>query len=217
MSIMDIDVFLRKLGRLLIFIICVFLSLVIRYLLAITAFAFFRVPTNSMYPALLPGDNIVVNKTIMGARIFNIWEAIDGKEVAIYRLPGIREIKRTDVLVFHNPYPIKKDSLSMDMLKYYVKRCIALPGDTVEIRRGSYFINGTRKDKRWAALRVEPDTTLKDEKQWNTALGWSVHQLGPLPVPKSGQTVAIAIPTVSTSNISLIIGTMSIPAIWMRF
>ena len=170
----------------------VFCMLIVGWLvLQITSFTSFRVPTYSMFPTLAPGDYILVDKWIVGARIFDVWEAVDGKEVEIYRLPGLREIKRNDVLVFHNPYPVRKDSLSMDMLKYYVKRCIALPGDTVEIRRGSYFINGTRKDKRWAALRVEPDTTLKDERQWNTALGWSVQQLGPLPVPKSGQAVAI--------------------------
>ena len=37
---------------------------------------------------------------------------------------------------------------SMDVLLYYMKRCIVLLGDTVEIRKGSYWINGTRKDKR---------------------------------------------------------------------
>ena len=86
-----------------------------------------------MYPALMPGDYILVNKWMMGARIFDVWDAIDGKEVEINRLLGIRKAERNDVLVFHYPYPDRHDSLSMDMLLYYVKRCIALSGDTVEI------------------------------------------------------------------------------------
>lgn len=76
---------------------------------------------------------------------------------------------------------------SMDVLLYYMKRCIALLGDTVEIRKGSYWINGTRKDKRFARMSVELQA--KNERQWNVALGWTVQQLGPLPVPAKGQTV----------------------------
>ena len=127
----------------------------------------------------------------MGARIFDLWEAVEDKDVPIYRLPGIRKVKRNDVLVFHYPYPHKNDSLSMDMLLYYVKRCIALPGDTVEIRKGCYWINGTRKDRRWARMDTRPETTWKDENQWNTALGWTVQELGPLPVPARGQEVVM--------------------------
>lgn len=41
-----------------------------------------------MYPALQAGNNVLVNKWIMGTRIFNIWDALEGKEVKIHRLPG---------------------------------------------------------------------------------------------------------------------------------
>ena len=171
------------------FSICVLA--VVWVLVQVTSFTSFRVPSPSMYPTLVPGDYILVNKWLMGARIFDLWEAVEDKEVPIYRLPGIRKVKRNDVLVFHYPYPHKNDSLSMDMLLYYVKRCIALPGDTVEIRKGCYWINGTRKDRRWARMDTRLETTWKDEKQWNTALGWTVQLLGPLPVPARGQEVVM--------------------------
>jgi len=163
---------------------------VVWVLVQVTSFTSFRVPSPSMYPTLVPGDYILVNKWLMGARIFDIWEAVDDKEVPIYRLPGIREVKRNDVLVFHYPYPHRKDSISMDMLLYYVKRCIALPGDTVEIRKGSYRINGTRRDRRWARMDFGQESW-KDERQWNVALGWTVQELGPLPVPARGQEVVM--------------------------
>ena len=162
---------------------------VVWVLLQVTCFTSFRVPSPSMYPALIPGDYILVNKWLMGARIFDIWEAVEDKEVKIHRLPGLRKVKRNDVLVFHYPYPHRNDSISMDMMLYYVKRCIALPGDTVEIRKGCYWINGTRKDKRWARMETEPSQ--EDSLQWNVALGWTVQQLGPLPVPARGQEVAM--------------------------
>ncbi len=160
-------------------------------LVQVTSFTSFRVPSPSMYPTLVPGDYILVNKWLMGARIFDLWEAVEDKEVKIHRLPGIRKVKRNDVLVFHYPYPHKNDSISMDMLLYYVKRCIALPGDTVEIRRGCYWINGTRKDKRWARMDTRKESSWEDESQWNVALGWTVQELGPLPVPARGQEVVM--------------------------
>ena len=43
---------------------------------------------DSMEPAFASGDNILVNKWVMGARIFNIWDAAEGKEVRFPRLPG---------------------------------------------------------------------------------------------------------------------------------
>lgn len=162
---------------------------VVWVLLQVTCLTSFRVPSPSMYPALIPGDYILVNKWLMGARIFDIWEAVEDKDVKIHRLPGLRKVKRNDVLVFHYPYPHRNDSISMDMMLYYVKRCIALPGDTVEIRKGCYWINGTRKDRRWARMEMEPSQ--EDSRQWNVALGWTVRQLGPLPVPARGQEVAM--------------------------
>ena len=85
------------------FYICVLV--LVRFILQFTTFTFFRIPSDSMRPTLQPGDRILVNKSIMGARIFNIWEAAEDKEVEIHRLPGIGKVKRNDVLVFHYPYP----------------------------------------------------------------------------------------------------------------
>ena len=96
-----------------------------------------------MEPALLDGDNILVNKCVMGGRLFNVWDALGDKEVDIYRLPGLGKVKRNDVLVFNFPYLEQRwDSIAFRVMKYYVKRCVALPGDTFEISRGHYKVHG---------------------------------------------------------------------------
>ena len=167
--------------------------------LRIIVFTLFSVPTDSMQPALHPGDNILVNKSIMGARIFNIWDAAEEKEVEIHRLPGLGKVKRNDVLVFHYPYPHKNDSLSMHLLKYYVKRCIALPGDTMGIRKGHYYIKGVNESignieaqKRIEKLQKENARGIvMDAYPWDKYINWTIQDFGPLHVPARGQTVVM--------------------------
>ena len=164
-----------------------------------TAVCTFSIPTDSMQPTLLPGDNILVNKSIMGARIFDIWEAAEEKEVEIYRLPGLGKVKRNDVLVFHYPYPRSNDSLSMHLLKYYVKRCIALPGDTMGIKQGHYYVKGidglignVEAQKRISRLRKDDARGIvMDAYPWDKYLNWTIQDFGPLHVPAKGQTVAM--------------------------
>ena len=117
-------------------------GIIIWLLLIITTFSSFKVPTGSMEPTILPGDYILVNKRLIGARIFDVWESAEGKEVEISRLPGIRNIKRNDVVVFNDSYYRSSDSISMDIKRYYVKRCVALSGDTFEIRQGINRVRG---------------------------------------------------------------------------
>ena len=88
----------------------------------VTAFVSFRIPSDSMEPALLPGDNILVNKWIMGGRIFDIWDASEKKDVKIFRLSGLGKVKRNDILVFNFPYSGRWDSLGLNLKTYYVKR-----------------------------------------------------------------------------------------------
>ena len=163
------------------------------------AIASFRIPTDSMQPTLQPGDNILVNKSVMGARIFNIWGAAEEKEVEIHRLPGLGKVKRNDVLVFHYPYPHKNDSLSMHLLKYYVKRCIALPGDTMGIRKGHYYIKGINEpignieaQKRIEKLQKENARGIvMDTYPWDKYIDWTIQNFGPLHVPARGQKVVM--------------------------
>ena len=83
------------------------MALILWMLLQVTILATFRIPTDSMQPTLQPGDNILINKCIMGARIFDVWEAVEDKEVDIYRLPGIGKVKRGDVLCWCFTIPIR--------------------------------------------------------------------------------------------------------------
>ena len=190
---------MRYIDKLYVVFLYIFLLCGLFFFFQIIIFTSFRIPTDSMQPALQPGDNILVNKSIMGARIFNIWEAAEEKEVETYRLPGLGKVKRNDVLVFHYPYPHKSDSLSMHLLKYYVKRCIALPGDTMGIRKGHYYIKGVNESignieaqKRIEKLQKENARGIvMDAYPWDKYIDWTIQDFGPLHVPARGQTVVM--------------------------
>ena len=150
-----------------------------------------------MIPTLQPGDRILVNKGIMGGRIFDIFASAEGEEVDINRLPGWRKLKRNDVVVFNNPYARSNAYMSMDLMRYYVKRCIALPGDMLEIRQGHYRIRGlnesvgdVKAQERMAKL-VPADSVrvMWRSYPWDEYVGWTVQEFGPLAVPAKGQKV----------------------------
>ena len=94
------------------------------------------VPTGSMEKTILIGDMLIGNKFIYGMRTPN-WIGIPytriGFFIPYFRLPKFKEINNNDVVIFEFP---------RDPWQKYVKRCIGLPGDKINIKEGIIYING---------------------------------------------------------------------------
>jgi signal peptidase I len=191
-------VLLKKILNLLLDI-CFYLCLLAMLWIGLQVFCFtsFRIPSDSMEPALFPGDVIIVNKLAGGARLFDVFAALNREEIDIRRIPGLGTFKRNDVLVFNFPYPAEWDSIGFDVMKYYVKRCIGLPGDTLEIRDGYFHINGVdrelgNKDMQ-NIISDLPDTVdqrvLLKAYPWDEETGWTIKNFGPLFIPSKGRQV----------------------------
>src|SRR5690554_7454134 len=82
-------------------------------LLRVFVFGSYKIPSDSMEPAIIPGDYVLVNKLAYGARLFNLFDAVEGKKVNINRVPGYTRVKNNDVVVFHIPHPNSWDKIEM--------------------------------------------------------------------------------------------------------
>ena len=179
-------------------LILLFFGLVLVWiLLQVTCIATFKIPSDSMEPALLDGDNILVNKCVMGGRLFNIGDALEDEEVNISRLPGWGKVKRNDVVVFNFPYSGGWDRISMHLSRFYVKRCIGIPGDSLQIKGGFYEINGRRgignlnDQEMLSNYRGEYPQGIYNTYPFDYRLGWNFINFGPLYLPRKGDTLPI--------------------------
>ena len=161
-------------------------------------FSSFKIPSNSMEPGLIAGDYVLVNKLIPGARLFNVFASLRGEQVQIVRLPGLREIRRNDVVVFNYPYPNNLDRIEMHMIKYYIKRCLGLPGDSLSIVNGYYRVNGIFEPvgniEGQELFSVQSNKMLKDAGLYwsfpkDSLISWNVKNFGPLYLPRKGDVI----------------------------
>lgn len=126
------------------------------------------IPTGSLEKTLLVGDFLFVSKFHYGARIpmttvaapmvhdtlplLGIRSYLNKPQLPYFRLPGLQEIKRNEIVVFSWPADtvriffkreegVKKP---IDKKSNYVKRCVGLPGDSLSVVDGYVYINGKR-------------------------------------------------------------------------
>ncbi|MHC2991028.1 aminodeoxychorismate synthase [Pontibacter sp. HJ8] len=119
------------------------------------SFEAYAIPTPSMEKSLLVGDYLFVSKLHYGSRIpmtplqvplthqtiwgTNIPSYSDAIQLDSYRLPGFSEIKRNDAVVFNFP---AEEQHPADQKTHYIKRCIGIAGDSIQIRDRQVYING---------------------------------------------------------------------------
>jgi signal peptidase I len=88
----------------------------------------FRIPSESMEDTLLVGDFLFANKLIYGPKL----------PLVDWRLPAIREPKPGDIIIFKYPVDPKVD---------YIKRCVAVEGQTVELVDNQLYVDGVLQDE----------------------------------------------------------------------
>jgi signal peptidase I len=127
----------------------------------------YTIPTSSLEKSLLIGDFLFVSKFHYGARapmttvaapmvhdslpFIGTKSYLKNPQLPYFRIPGFEKIKRNEIVVFNWPTDtvrffrdrsnIHVDK-PIDKKSNYVKRCVGIPGDSLEIKNGYIFING---------------------------------------------------------------------------
>lgn len=117
----------------------------------------YQIPTSSMEKSLLRGDFLFVSKLNYGPRVpmtpisfpfvHQELPLLGGKaysealKLAYCRLPGIETIENNDIVVFNYP---GEDNHPTDKKTNYIKRCVAIAGDSLKVVDGWVYVNGKR-------------------------------------------------------------------------
>ena len=137
------------------------------------------------------------------------------------RLKGLRNVRRGDIVVFGFPngdtvlrkapsedyYSLcrfygKKKVISTlgpviarpaDKVDHYVKRCVAIPGDTLEIRDGLVWIDGVKQET-YPGMQISRnlEKVQNDYREifpFSPDYTWTRDEFGPLWIPQKGATV----------------------------
>lgn len=150
--------------------------------------ASFVVPTGSMENEVMAGDFLFVNKFIYGGSTPQTIPFLD-TPLPYFRLPGLRDPERGDVIVFI--FPGYRNEVKAQEFQYYLKRCVATAGDTLEVRDKDVYINGVKQPRPANAIftkSVEPGdylNTFPDGARY-TRDNW-----GPMRIPKKGDVLPL--------------------------
>lgn len=155
----------------------------------------FRIPTGSMKDTLLVGDFLLVNKFIYGARTP---DTIPFTEIALpyVRFPAFADPKPGEIVVFKYPENMTQD---------YIKRCIAGPGQTLEVRQGDVYIDGQPEGaKEYLGKQYDPEEghyvdsyriTRSNGKSYTVRYyaerNRASDRYGPIHMPKKGETIEL--------------------------
>jgi len=138
----------------------------------------FIIPTGSLEKSLLIGDFLFVSKFHYGARLpttaiampmvhdtiplLKTRSYLKKPQIPFLRIPGFQKIKRNDIVVFNWPadtvrqFFVKETGVKkpIDKKSNYVKRCVGMPGDTLEIYNSEILINNKKsKMPEWARIQ----------------------------------------------------------------
>ena len=170
-------------------------ALLVAFFLKFFVIEAYRIPSSSMENTLFAGDLLLVNKFIYGATTPRYVPFTD-IQLPLLRLPALATPDRGEVIVFESP--VWKDDPGQTVT-VFVKRCIALPGDTLRVMRNEVFVNGARasflpqlKGEKMAPF---PQGSVDAGNHPNEAQ-FGADNFGPVVVPWAGQLIDVSVSTI---------------------
>ena len=164
--------------------------------------ASFQVPTGSMENTVMAGDFLFVNKFIYGGTTpptIPLLGILFGTEIEIpyWHTPGFADVEKGDVIVFI--FPGYRDQVKAEEFQFYLKRCVAVSGDTIRIENKKLFINGKPFDNPpGVQFYNQLDAQgISDPKIFPAGKPWNKDFYGPLVVPGEGDVIALTMDNIA--------------------
>lgn len=153
--------------------------------------ASFMVPTGSMENEVLTGDFLMVNKFIYGGCSPRNIPFTDVR-LPWFRLPAFKSVHRGDVIVF--VFPGMRDEVQSDKFQFYLKRCMAVAGDTLQVINRVVYVNGRQapipRNMKFNSMRVLPPGA-PDDGIFPPGAPFNQDNYGPIVIPKKGMTITL--------------------------
>ncbi len=159
--------------------------------------AAFEVPTGSMENEIMAGDFLFVNKFIYGGSTPRTIP-LTNIRIPWFRVTDVlpflkwRDVERGDVIVFE--FPGQRDEIASPEFMFYLKRCIALSGDTVFIRDRTIYVNNKKvefpRNVKFNTPRIVP-SGVADPRIFPKGEPFNEDNWGPVVVPTAGQVIPL--------------------------
>ncbi|MDZ4744646.1 MAG: signal peptidase I [bacterium] len=159
---------------------------------AFFVFGVYTVPTVSMSPTVIAGDLVIVNRFRYGISTWNSLPIV-GYVLPYYKLVSFSSPKRGDVVVY--AFPGQRDEVLPRTNEIYMKRCIALAGDTIRIVNDTVYVNGKRSlsdSVTIFTMSVESRKMRDESDQYRLSPAgkdWTPSDYGPLRIPRKGDII----------------------------
>jgi signal peptidase I len=153
--------------------------------------ASFEVPTGSMEDEIMAGDFLFVNKFIYGG---TTPRTIPFTNVRIpwFRVPAFKDVQRGDVIVFE--FPGQRDEAQSSEFMFYLKRCVALSGDTIQIVNRLLLVNGKPaaipRNMKFNSYRISPPG-YPEPRIFPKGAPFNEDNWGPVVVPTKGDVIQL--------------------------
>lgn len=152
----------------------------------------YRIPSASMENTLLTGDLILVNKVSYGIRV--------PSTIPFFPIPldpgyllSLSNIRRGDVIVFELPGVVDNGNPATEAA--FVKRCVGIPGDTVEVRQARVLVNHREMIPPPTVRMQAYEHASFSSRLFPPGAGFTEREYGPLRVPMRGDRIDVRVNT----------------------
>lgn len=155
--------------------------------------ASFEVPTGSMENEIMTGDFLLVNKFVFGGTTPRTIPFTNTK-IPAFKLPALWHVDRGDIIVFI--FPGYREEVEAADFAYYLKRCVAVGGDTLQIINRRVYVNGklspVPRNVKFNSSVIRP-AGYPEPRIFPRGSSFNEDNYGPIVIPKKGDVIPLSV------------------------